>query len=61
MAKYGRINSLNSLQNLNVGNSTYKIFSLKQAQSELGDLSKLPKSLKVLLENLLVLKENLEV
>ncbi|KKW75721.1 aconitate hydratase [Acinetobacter sp. Ag2] len=61
MAKYGRINSLNSLQNLNVGNSTYKIFSLKQAQFELGDLSKLPKSLKVLLENLLRFEDDLTV
>ncbi len=61
MAKYGRINSLNSLQNLNVGNSTYKIFSLKQAQSELGDISKLPKSLKVLLENLLRFEDDLTV
>ncbi|WP_151812267.1 aconitate hydratase AcnA [Acinetobacter bereziniae] len=61
MAKYGRINSLNSLQNLNVGNSTYKIFSLKQVQSELGDLSKLPKSLKVLLENLLRFEDDLTV
>ncbi len=61
MAKYGRINSLNSLQNLNVGNSIYKIFSLKQAQSELGDISKLPKSLKVLLENLLRFEDDLTV
>lgn len=61
MAKYGLINSLNSLQNLNVGNSTYKIFSLKQAQSELGDISKLPKSLKVLLENLLRFEDDLTV
>ena len=61
MAKYGRINSLNSLQNLNVGNSTYKIFSLKQSQSELGDISKLPKSLKVLLENLLRFEDDLTV
>lgn len=61
MAKYGRINSLNSLHNLNVGNATYKIFSLKQAQSELGDISKLPKSLKVLLENLLRFEDDLTV
>ncbi|MFW1798456.1 aconitate hydratase AcnA [Acinetobacter nematophilus] len=61
MAKYGRINSLNSLHNLNVGNETYKIFSLKQAQSELGDISKLPKSLKVLLENLLRFEDDLTV
>lgn len=61
MAKYGRINSLNSLYNLNVGNATYKIFSLKQAQSELGDISKLPKSLKVLLENLLRFEDDLTV
>ncbi|KAF5300565.1 hypothetical protein FQR65_LT19352 [Abscondita terminalis] len=34
---------------------------LKQAQSELGDLSKLPKSLKVLLENLLRFEDDLTV
>ncbi|MEK7740434.1 MAG: aconitase family protein, partial [Pseudomonadota bacterium] len=53
MAKYGHINRLNSLQDLTVGDTRYKIFNLKQVQASLGDISKLPKSLKVLLENLL--------
>ena len=61
MAKYGHINSLNSLQNLTVGNTNYKIFSLNQVQASLGDISKLPKSLKVLLENLLRFEDDVTV
>ncbi len=38
---------------LNVGEKTYHIFSLKAAEKSLGDLSRLPYSLKILLENLL--------
>nr|WP_174507407.1 aconitate hydratase AcnA [Acinetobacter sp. Marseille-Q1620] len=53
MAKYSNINSFNALKSLKVGQDDYQIFSLKTAQDRLGDLSKLPKSLKVLLENLL--------
>ncbi len=53
MAKYSKINSFNALQTLKVGQNDYQIFSLKAAKDDLGDLSKLPKSLKVLLENLL--------
>ena len=46
--------SFNCLSDLDVGNQTYKYFSLTQAmQSGLGDISTLPFSLKVLLENLL--------
>lgn len=61
MAKYGHINSLHSLQNLTVGNTNYKIFSLKQVQASLGDIAKLPKSLKVLLENLLRFEDDITV
>ena len=52
MAKYSNINSFNALQTLTVGSSNYQIFSLAQAEKTL-DIAKLPKSLKVLLENLL--------
>ncbi|MDF1719310.1 MAG: aconitate hydratase AcnA [Minwuia sp.] len=38
---------------LNVGGKEIDFFSLKAAEAELGDISALPKSLKVLLENLL--------
>ena len=38
---------------LNVGDKAYAIYSLKAAERHLGDLSRLPVSLKVLLENLL--------
>lgn len=38
---------------LTVGNKQYHYFSLARAAKKLGDGSKLPKSLKVLLENLL--------
>ncbi|MDQ1208657.1 aconitate hydratase [Acinetobacter baylyi] len=53
MASYSKINSFNALKTLNVGSTAYQIFSLHQAQAKLGDIEKLPKSLKVLLENLL--------
>ena len=53
MAKYSHINSFNTLKTLNVDSQSYQIYSLSAAQQQLGDLSKLPKSLKVLLENLL--------
>lgn len=53
MASYSKINSFNALKTLNVGSAVYQIFSLDQAQAKLGDIEKLPKSLKVLLENLL--------
>ncbi|MEK5764449.1 hypothetical protein, partial [Acinetobacter junii] len=48
MAKYSNINSFNALQTLTVGSSNYQIFSLTQAEKKLGDIAKLPKSLKVL-------------
>jgi len=46
--------SFKSLKELKVDNKVYKIFSLKEVEkSELQGISKLPKSLKILLENLL--------
>ncbi|AMB85718.1 aconitate hydratase [Pseudomonas agarici] len=47
------LDSLKTLSTLKVGNKTYHYFSLPQAAQSLGDLDKLPMSLKVLLENLL--------
>jgi len=61
MAKYSNINSFNALQTLTVGSSNYQIFSLAQAEKTLGDIAKLPKSLKVLLENLLRFEDQLSV
>ena len=45
--------SLKTRQTLKVGNKNYDYFSLKTAEKTLGDISRLPYSLKVLLENLL--------
>jgi aconitate hydratase len=45
--------TLNTRRILAVGDAVYDIFSLKAAETTLGDLSLLPVSLKVLLENLL--------
>ena len=51
--------SFKSLKELKVDNRVYKIFSLKEAEkSELPGISKLPKSLKILLENLLRFEDN---
>jgi len=52
-------NSFKSLKKLTVDEKTYKIFSLKEAEKHgLDGISKLPKSLKVLLENLLRFEDN---
>ncbi|ENW93790.1 aconitate hydratase AcnA [Acinetobacter sp. NIPH 298] len=53
MARYSKINSFNALQTLDVGSKKYQIFNLKRAAQTLGNIDHLPKSLKVLLENLL--------
>lgn len=45
--------TLKSRQTLTVGSKSYDYFSLKQAEKTIGDISRLPFSLKVLLENLL--------
>jgi aconitate hydratase len=46
-------NSLKTRKTLKVGTRSYDYFSLKAAEKHLGDLSSLPNSMKVLLENLL--------
>jgi aconitate hydratase len=61
MAKYSDINSFNTLETLTVGSEHYQIFNLSKLQVQLGDLSRLPKSLKVLLENLLRFEDQLTV
>ncbi|MDY7026381.1 MAG: aconitate hydratase AcnA [Pseudomonadota bacterium] len=48
-----RLDSFSALQTLTVDDQTYHYASLKSAEEVLGDLSALPFSLKVLLENLL--------
>ncbi len=47
------LNSLKTRKSLKVGSKSYDYFSLKAAEKTLGDLSRLPNSMKVLLENLL--------
>lgn len=47
------LDSLNTLKTLQVADRTYHYYSLAQASQQLGDLQRLPMSLKVLLENLL--------
>ena len=45
--------SLKTRSALQVGDQTYAYFSLPKAAEQLGDISRLPFSMKVLLENLL--------
>jgi len=60
--KPGNINSYNSLTEINISDKKFKIYSLAKAESNgLEGISKLPKSLKVLLENLLRYEDNLSV
>lgn len=47
------LDSLNTLKTLEIDDKTYHYFSLPHAAQTLGELDKLPMSLKVLLENLL--------
>jgi aconitate hydratase len=47
------VNSFSAKQSLNVNGKAYTIYSLPEAAKTLGDISRLPYSLKVLLENLL--------
>ena len=52
--KPGNKNSYNSLKALNINGKEYKYYSLVEAEKNgLEGISKLPKSLKVILENLL--------
>ena len=60
--KPGTKNSYNSLFNIKINNKDYKFFSLSKAEKNgLSGISKLPKSLKVLLENLLRYEDDLSV
>ena len=60
--KPGTKNSYNSLSDININGKNYKIFSLSKAEDNgLSGISKLPKSLKVLLENLLRYEDDLSV
>ena len=60
--KPGNKNSYNSLKDININGSEYKYYSLIEAEKNgLEGISKLPKSLKVLLENLLRYEDDLSV
>ncbi len=60
--KPGTKNSYNSLSDFKVNGKNFKIYSLPNAESNgLEGISKLPKSLKVLLENLLRYEDDLSV
>jgi aconitate hydratase len=60
--KPGNKNSYNSLKSININNKDYKYYSLSEAEKNgLDGISKLPKSLKVLLENLLRYEDDLSV
>ena len=55
-------NSYNSLKSININKTKYKYYSLSEAEKNgLDGISKLPKSLKVLLENLLRYEDDLSV
>ena len=60
--KFNSKNSFKSLDSISSSGKEYKIFNLKKAEyNGLDGISKLPKSLKVLLENLLRYEDNLTV
>ena len=60
--KPGKKNSYNCLKSLDIGGKSYKYFSLAEAEKNgLSGILNLPKSLKVLLENLLRYEDDLSV
>ena len=60
--KPGTKNSYNSLKSIKIDNKDFKIYSLHLAEKNgLDGISRLPKSLKVLLENLLRYEDDLSV
>ena len=60
--KPGKINSYKTLSEIEINNKKFKFYSLKKAEENgLEDISKLPKSLKVLLENLLRYEDDVSV
>jgi len=56
-----KLNSFGARKTLDVGGKKYTYYSLQEASKKLGDLSKLPYSLKVLLENLLRYEDGVAV
>ena len=60
--KPGKINSYKTLSEIEINNKKFKFYSLKKAEENgLEGISKLPKSLKVLLENLLRYEDDVSV
>ena len=60
--KPGNKNSYKTLKSISINDVSYKYYSLKEAENNgLAGISKLPKSLKVLLENLLRYEDGLTV
>ncbi len=60
--KPGNQNSFNSLKEININGKNYSIYSLREAEKNgLEGINKLPKSIKVLLENLLRYEDNITV
>ena len=60
--KPGDKNSFNSLTKISINGKSYNFYSLKEAEKNgLAGISKLPKSLKVLLENLLRFEDDITV
>ena len=60
--KPGKINSFKTLSDIEINDKKFKFYSLKKAEENgLKGISKLPKSLKVLLENLLRYEDNVSV
>ena len=60
--KPGNKTSFNALNSININGKNYKYSSLAEAKKNgLIDISKLPKSLKVLLENLLRYEDDVSV
>ena len=55
------LDSLNCRRSLDVNGKTYHYYSLPEAAKQLGDISRLPTSLKVLLENLLRWEDDVTV
>ena len=60
--KPGKINSYKTLSDIEINNKKFKFYSLNKAEENgLEGISKLPKSLKVLLENLLRYEDDVSV
>ena len=60
MATVGQ-DTLNTRRTLNVGEKEYDYYSLSEVEKKLGDISRLPYSMKVLLENLLRYEDGVTV